>query len=133
MTMAATSPIDSVWTRATMRCYESLPAWHCTCNYAGVMRGNVTTSWTIGVRGARCSLSWWEVVSQWLNWQCQLCNGWGVSNNDNSDDDNNNNNAEMTTTKTASTAAGNVGINAETDTAAALHQGLTTQDKCIRL
>ncbi len=58
-------------------------------------------------------------------------NGWGCSDNDNGSNNNKDNNMEMMTMKTASTAARSVGINAGTDTAAALCQGSTTQGKRI--
>jgi hypothetical protein len=72
-----------------------------------------------------------ELATRWRNWWHQLCNGQGGSNNDNGDGGNNNNNdIETMTMITTTTAAGTVRINAGTDLAAVLCQGLTTQGKC---
>ncbi len=79
MTIDVTSPIDSVWGQTIKRFFASLPAWGHTRGCIGVMRGNATTSWTRGTIGAWCSLSWWDVVAGWLNWWCQLHNGWGAA------------------------------------------------------
>jgi hypothetical protein len=114
------------------RFFVLLPAWCCTHNCIGMMRGNATTSQTRGTRGAQCLLSWKEVAARRLNWQCQLHNDWGGSGKDNGGDNKDDNNAEMMTTKTAPTVAGSVEINAGTDMVAALCQGLTMQGKHIQ-
>jgi hypothetical protein len=81
----------------------------------------------------RHSSSQQEVAALPLNWQHQLCNSWGGSNdgNDNNNyDDNADNDPEMTTTISTTTVVGTTGINAGMNTATALHQGLMTPGKC---
>jgi hypothetical protein len=56
-------------------------------------------------RGAML-VAWREVAARRLNWQCQLHNGRGGSDNDNGVNGNDNNNVEMATIKEASTAGG---------------------------
>jgi hypothetical protein len=132
MTMAVTSPFDSVWGQTIMRFFSLLPTWHCTRDCVGVMRGHATTSRTRGMRGVRCSLSWQEVAARRLTWWCQLCNGRVSNNDDSGSNDNDDNNMKTTTMKTASTAAGSIGINTGMEMAAALCQGSTMQGKCIQ-
>ncbi len=65
------------------------------------------------------------MAAKWINWQHQLRNGQGGSDKDNGNTDANDD-AETRTMATTAMAAGSIGINAGTDVAAALHQGLMT-------
>ncbi len=74
--------------------------------------------------------SWQEVVACQINWRCQLRNGQGGSDEDNGNAGNKDDVETTTTTTTTTMAAESIRINAGTDVAAALCQGLTTRGKC---
>ncbi len=70
--------------------------------------------------------SWRKVAARQINWQHQLRNGPGGSD----EDANNDNDADMMTMTTTTSMAGSIRIIAGMDTAAVLRQGLTMQGKC---